>query len=125
MSKWRIDYLINENIDYLAKNMFNADAIMNILNIDARTAFDRLFYLVSQNMLNACLVWVKDGAQIKSISFSEGKFDLNNFGNGGQPPLDELYVKFKVSKEYKETMDDWKKIKKARNKKEKINNKYT
>lgn len=125
MSKWRIDYLINENIDYLAKNMFNADVIMNILNIDARTAFDRLFYLVSQNMLNAYLVWVKDGAQIKSISFSEGKFDLNNFGIGEQPPLDELYVKFKVSKEYKETMDDWKKVKKARNKKEKINNKYT
>ncbi|KIL12137.1 hypothetical protein B4127_1468 [Bacillus pumilus] len=117
MSKWRIDYLINENLDHLAENMFNADAIMNILNIDARTVFDRLFYLVSQNMLNAYLVWVKDGTQIKSISFSEGKFDLNNFGNGEQPPLDELYVKFKVSKEYKETMDDWKKVKKTRNKK--------
>ncbi|MCM3366010.1 hypothetical protein M3621_04370 [Bacillus safensis] len=117
MSKWRIDYLINENLDHLAENMFNADAIMNILNLDARTVFDRLFYLVSQNMLNAYLVWVKDGAQIKSISFSEGKFDLNIFGNVEQPPLDELYVKFKVSKEYKETMDEWKEVVKTRCKK--------
>ncbi|MEM5028992.1 hypothetical protein WKH33_08240 [Priestia sp. WB3] len=113
MDKWRIDYLINENLDHLAENMFNADAIMNILNIDARTAFDRLFYLVSQNMLNAYLMWVKDGTQIKSITFNEGKFDLNDFGNGKQPPLDELYVKFKVSKEYKESMDEWRKPKKS------------
>ncbi|MGG5178511.1 hypothetical protein ACQYAC_04105 [Bacillus sp. MM09(2025)] len=119
MSKWRIDYLINENLDHLAENMFNADTIMNILNIDVRTVFDRLFYLVSQNMLSAYLVWVQDGAQVKSIAFSGGKFDLNDFGNGEQPPLDELYVKFKVSKEYKETMDEWKK---SRNKK--INNIY-
>ncbi|UXO88853.1 hypothetical protein [Bacillus safensis] len=111
MDKWLIDDLINENIDYLAKNLFDADAIMSILNIDTRTAFDRLFYLVSQNMLNAYLVWVKDGTQIKSISFSEGKFCLNNFGNGEQPSLDELYVMFKVSKEYKESIDEWKRLK--------------
>ncbi|MBS4747437.1 hypothetical protein [Bacillus altitudinis] len=117
MDKWRIDYLINENIDYLAKNLFDADAIMSILKIDARTAFDRLFYLVSQNMLNAYLVWMKDGAQINSITFKEGKFDLNDFGGEEHPPLDELYVKFKVSKEYKETMDEWKKVKKTRTKK--------
>ncbi|MCY7500210.1 hypothetical protein [Bacillus pumilus] len=107
MSKWRIDYLINENIDHLAKNLFDADAIMNILKIDARTAFDRLFYLVSQNMLNAYLVWMKDGAQINSITFKEGKFDLNDFGGEEHPPLDELYVKFKISKEYKEFRDEW------------------
>lgn len=119
MDRWLIDDLINENIDYLAENMFYTETIMNSLGIERETTFERLFYLVSQSKLDAFLVWEqKDGSQEKLIALSEGrKFDLNDFGGEGHPPLDELYVKFKVNKEYKEFRDEWRKSKKSRNKK--------
>lgn len=119
MDRWLIDDLINENIDYLAENMFYTETIMNSLGIERETTFERLFYLVSQSKLDAFLVWEqKDGSQEKLIALSEGrKFDLNDFGGEGHPPLDELYVKFKVNKEYKEFGDEWRKRKKIRNKK--------
>lgn len=119
MDKWLIDDLINENIDYLAGNMFYTETIMKSLDIDIKTTFERLFYLVSQSKLDAFLVWEqKDGSQEKQIALcEERKFDLNDFGGKEHPPLDELYVKFKVSKEYKEFRDEWKKHKNIRNKK--------
>lgn len=119
MDKWLIDDLINENIDYLAENMFYAETIMNSLDIGRETTFERLFYLVSQSKLDAFLVWEqKDRSQEKQIPLcEERKFDLNDFGGEEHPPMDELYVKFKVSKEYKEFRDEWKKNKKIRNKK--------
>ncbi len=118
MDKWLIDDLINENIDYLAENMFNSETIMNSLDLDIKTTFERLFYLVSQSKLDAFLVWEqKDGSQEKQIALcEEGKFDLNDFGGKKYPPLDELYVKFKVSKEYKEFRDEWKKRKRIQKK---------
>lgn len=113
MDRWLIDDLINENIDYLAENMFYTETIMNSLDIDRETTFERLFYLVSQSKLDAFLVWEqKDGSQEKQIALcEERKFDLNDFGGEAHPPLDELYIKFKVSKEYKEFRDEWKKRK--------------
>ncbi|MFP3417965.1 hypothetical protein R0K30_02650 [Bacillus sp. SIMBA_154] len=119
MYKWLIDDLINENIDYLAENMFNGETIMNSLDLDIKTTFERLFYLVSQSKLDAFLVWEqKDGSREKQITLcEERKFDLTDFGGKEHPPLDELYVKFKVSKEYKEFRDEWEKRKKIRNKK--------
>lgn len=119
MDKWLIDDLINENIDYLAENMFVVETIMNSLDLDMKITFERLFYLVSQSKLDAFLVWdQKDGNEEKLIPLREdGKFDLSDFGGDENPPLDELYVKFKVSKEYKEFRDEWKKRKKIRNKK--------
>lgn len=119
MDKWLIDDFINENIGYLAETMFYTETIMNILGIDRETTFERLFYLASQSKLDVILVWEqKDGNIEKMIPLSEGrKFDLNNFGGEGHPPLDELYVKFKVNKEYKEFRDEWRKRKKIRNKK--------
>ncbi|MEH7552893.1 hypothetical protein [Bacillus altitudinis] len=125
MDKWLIDDFINENIGYLAETMFYTETIMNILGIDRETTFERLFYLASQSKLDAFLVWEqKDGSEEKQIALcEEGKFDLNDFGGEEHPPLDELYVKFKVSKEYKEFRDEWKNVKIS--KKENINNKYT
>ncbi|KQU12064.1 hypothetical protein ASG46_05860 [Bacillus sp. Leaf49] len=114
MDKWLIDDFINENIGDLAETMFYTETIMNILGIDRETTFERLFYLASQSKLDAFLVWEqKDGSEEKQIALcEEGKFDLNDFGGAEHPPLDELYVKFKVSKEYKEFRDEWKKRKK-------------
>lgn len=119
MDKWLIDDLINENIDYLAENMFNGETIMNSLDIDIKTTFERLFYLVSQSKLDAFLVWEqKDGNKEKLIPLNEDrKFDLNDFGDDENPSMDELYVKFKVSKEYKEFRDEWKKRKRIQKKK--------
>lgn len=120
MDKWLIDDLINENIDYLAENMFVVETIMNSLDLDMKITFERLLYLVSQSKLDAFLVWdQKDGNEEKLIALRDGKFNLSDFGNGEQPSLDELYIKFKVSKEYKEFTDDWRKRKKIQNKKEK------
>lgn len=121
MDKWLIDDLINENIDYLAENMFNGETIINSLDLDIKTTFERLFYLVSQSKLDAFLVWEqKDGSQEKLIPLREDrKFDLSVFGGDENPPLDELYVKFKVSKEYKKFRDEWKNVKRFRNKKDK------
>ncbi|MDR0123066.1 hypothetical protein RFW13_16705 [Bacillus pumilus] len=121
MDKWLIDDLINENIDYLAENMFYTETIMNSLDIDRETPFERLFYLVSQSKLDAFLVWEqKDRNQEKQIALcGEGKFDLNDFRGEEHPPLDELYVKFKVSKEYKEFRDEWKKLEKFKIRKNK------
>ncbi|MFP3394090.1 hypothetical protein SB782_35530, partial [Brevibacillus sp. SIMBA_076] len=81
MYKWLIDDLINENIDYLAENMFNGETIMNSLDLDIKTTFERLFYLVSQSKLDAFLVWEqKDGSREKQITLcEERKFDLTDF----------------------------------------------
>lgn len=118
MDKWLIDDLINENIDCLEENMFYTETIMNSLDINRETTFERLFYLVSQSKLDAFLVWEqKDGSQEKQIPLcDEGKFDLNDFEGEEHPPLDELYVKFKVSKKYKEFRDEWKKRKRIQKK---------
>lgn len=120
MDKWLIDDLINENIDYLAENMFVVETIMNSLDLDMKITFERLFYLVSQSKLDAFLVWdQKDGNEEKLIALRDGKFNLSDFGGDENPPLDELYVKFKVSKEYKEFRDEWKNVKRFRNRKDK------
>lgn len=121
MDKWLIDDFINENIDYLAEKMFNGETIMNSLDIDTKTTLERLFYLVSQSKLDAFLIWEQeDGNKEKLIPLREdGKFDLSDFGGDENPPLDELYVKFKVSKEYKEFRHEWKNVKGFRNRKDK------
>ncbi|WP_144482071.1 hypothetical protein [Bacillus pumilus] len=121
MDKWLIDDFINENIDYLAEKMFNGEMIMNSLDIDIKTTLERLFYLVSQSKLDAFLIWEQeDGNKEKLIPLREdGKFDLSDFGGDENPALDELYVKFKVSKEYKEFRDEWKNVKGFRNRKDK------
>lgn len=121
MDKWLIDDFINENIDYLAEKMFNGETIMNSLDIDLKTTLERLFYLVSQSKLDAFLIWEQeDGNKEKLIPLREdGKFDLSDFGGDENPPLDELYVKFKVSKEYKESRDEWKNVKRIKIRKDK------
>ncbi len=121
MDKWLIDDFINENIDYLAEKMFNGETIMNSLDIDIKTTLERLFYLVSQSKLDAFLIWEQeDGNKEKLIPLREDrKFDLSDFGGVENPPLDELYVKFKVSKEYKEFRDERKNVKGFRNRKDK------